>query len=179
MASSGMKKKTKGISKRKDSPLKAALMSSGTPKPSSRAKQDKEKQDFSSREQTRTKDSSQSSTHKEKKNIASSQRGQPQGKNAKGTWDDKAWESVGWSEPRRVNKEEHLMLKNALFDSNGKPKIKIIGRPKKPAEEKMNVKTLRLSPIEEKRFLNQAKKEGFPTWQSWIKTLAEERSANP
>jgi hypothetical protein len=47
--------------------------------------------------------------------------------------------------------KERQQFLDALFDEEGKPKVKIVGRPKKPAEEKMNVKNLRLSPIEERR----------------------------
>ena len=95
-------------------------------------------------------------------------------KNDAPTWNDKSWESVEWSQPRRLTAEEHQAFMNSFVEP-GKPKVKVMGRPKKPAEEKMNVKTLRLSPIEERRFLLQAKKEGYSSWQIWIKKIAEER----
>ena len=66
-----------------------------------------------------------SSLRTEEKKSASSQRGQPQLKK----------EDDIWAKGRRITKDEHVEFIK-FFDDDGKPIIKILGRPKKQPEEK-------------------------------------------
>jgi hypothetical protein len=145
----------------------------------SKSKPVKTKQDSKSLVNPKTQKSIPLSSLGAKAKKESFQHGKPLGKKEKPTkqksWEDKDWENEGWSEPRKVNTKEHLKFSKG-FDSEGQPKISPVGRPKKSEQEKMNVKSIRLSTLQEKKFLKQARKEGFATWQSWIKKIAEERS---
>jgi hypothetical protein len=169
MKSSGMRKKTSATKKKKDLPSRTASKSSKTKTQSSKNKNAKAKRDTSLQELQKT-PLSQSFSHGEKKRDVSSLRGQLRAKKEEPTWDDDNWEEEGWSKPRRVTTEEHRELKR-VFDENGIPRIRSVGRPKKPIEEKLNSKPFRISLQLELAFKLRAKENGFKSWQEWLRVL--------
>jgi hypothetical protein len=169
MKSSGMKKKTSATRKKKDSPSRTALKSSKTKTQSSKNKNAKAKRDSNSQEPQKT-PLSQSFLPGGKKQDASSPHGQPLAKKEEPTWEDDNWEEEGWSKPRRVTKDEHRELKR-VFDKNGVPRIRSVGRHKKPIEEKLNSKPFRISLQLELAFKLRAKENGFNSWQEWLRVL--------
>jgi hypothetical protein len=88
----------------------------------------------------------------------------------------KKGESTPWLAGRTVTPEERAQIQKISFRDDGTPNVRIVGRPKKAADEKQNVKTLRLSAKQEQAFMSQALKDGFHSWQTWIKKIAEERA---
>jgi hypothetical protein len=88
---------------------------------------------------------------------------------------DKSANNTSWSKPRALTPKEKEQFQKAAFDDLGRIKLREVGRPKKPIDEKLNVNTIRLSLKQVRNFSIQAKKEGYPSWQIWIKKIAEER----
>lgn len=86
------------------------------------------------------------------------------------TWEDDGWETEGWSKPRRVTPEEHAKLAKA-FDENGKPRVRVFGRPRKSPEEKQKPVPFNLSERLLEGFRQRAKAQGFTNWQEWLRTL--------
>lgn len=169
MKSTGMRKKTSATKKKKDWPSRTASKSSKTKTQSSKNKNAKAKRDTSSQDMRKTQ-LSPSFLPGEKKQDESSLHGQPRVKKEEPTWEDDNWEEKGWSKPRRVTKEEHRELKK-VFDENGTPRIRSVGRPKKPIEEKLNSKPFRISMQLELAFKLRAKENGFNSWQEWLRVL--------
>jgi hypothetical protein len=178
MGLSGTKRKTKEIKKKKASRLKNVSQSSKILKQSSKGKSEKKNKESKSLALPKKKKPLLSYSRGGKKSVESSPPGLHPGKKERSTkalsWKNKNWENEGWTNPKRVSHEEHLELTKA-FNPDGKPKVSVIGRPKKSVDEKLNVKSLRLSLTQEKKYQAQAKKEGFSSWQAWIKKIAEER----
>lgn len=177
MKPNGTKKKTDETKRKKASRSKTVSVSSKTPTASSKNKNAKAKPASSSQEKQGVK-SLRSSSRGARQAVALSQHGQPHAKNAAPTWDDEGWETKGWSKPRRITPEEHTEL-SKMFDEKGKPRIRIIGRPKKPVEEKLNSKPFRISARFEKAFKAMAVENGFKSWQEWLRVLGAKEAGLP
>jgi len=171
MTQSGTRKKTAETSKKKASRSKTASKSSTTRTELLKSKSATAR--FASSSPVKPKKtSSQSSSLGEEKPVASSRRGQLPAKSAEPTWDDEGWEIQGWSKPRRITAQEHAELKK-VFDENGKPRIRALGRPKKALDEKANPSGIRLSLKQRRAFDEEAKRNGFRSWQTWLKDLGD------
>ena len=57
------------------------------------------------------------------------------------------------------------------FDEEGKPRIRVFGRPKKAPEEKQKPVPFNLSDRFFEAFQARAKEQGFKSWQEWLRTL--------
>lgn len=67
---------------------------------------------------------------------------------------------------RRVSKERHSALKEAVANH--------IGRPKKDPNEKENIVSIRFSKTFLEKLKRKAKEEGFSKWQTYAKHVLEE-----
>ncbi len=171
MKSSGTKTKTAETNKKKASRSRTASTSSATRPASSLSKSAKVRSDSNSPAKHR-KASSQSSSRGEEKSVASSRRGLLRAKSAEPTWDDEGWETEGWSKPRKITADEHAELRK-VFDESGKPRTRVLGRPQKAPDEKANPSGIRLSPKQRRAFDEEARRNGFRSWQTWLKDLGD------
>lgn len=169
MSSNGTKKKTNGTKGKKASRSKTVSAPSATRKAPSATKSARAKSASNSQVDRET-SSLQSSSPGVGKAVESYRRGQPRAENADPTWDDDGWENEGWSEPRKLTAEEHAKLRKA-FDHNGEIRVRVIGRPRKPPEDKLNSKPFRISKRFEDAFKAMALENGFRSWQEWLRTL--------
>lgn len=165
MSSNGTTKKTSETKRKKVLvSKKRKAPSSKKALPSSKGKPTKVKS-ASKSPPLMTKDvSSRSSTHSEPKSSASSRRGQPQ---------DKSESSSQWSHPEPMPEEHRRILLNAL-ESDGTVRTRIMGRPRKEPDEKENPYGLRLSLKQRRAYDLEAKRNGFRSWQTWLKKLGNE-----
>ena len=122
--------------------------------------------------ETKKKKASRSKTASTSSKTPAASSSQPPDKNAEPTWEDEGWETEGWSKPRRINAKEHAELRKC-FDENGKPRIRVLGRPKKAPDEKANPSGIRLSLKQRRAFDAEAKRNGFQSWQTWLKDLGD------
>ena len=171
MTQSGTRKKTAETSKKKASRSKIASTSSTTRTALLVSKSAKAKSASSSPVKPQ-KNSLLSSSLGEEKPVASSRHGPPRAKSVEPTRDDEGWETQGWSKPRRITAQEHDELKK-VFDENGNPRIRVLGRPKKALDEKANPSGIRLSLKQRRAFDEEAKRNGFRSWQTWLKDLGD------
>ena len=169
MTSNGTKRKTSETKEKKALRSKPASTSLATRKASLPPKNAKGKSASSSPAKHKAA-SSRSSSLGAGKPAASSRPGQRRAKNEEPTWDDDGWETEGWSEPRRITPKEHAKIRNAL-DENGKPRVRVMGRPRKASDDLLHSKPFRISKRFEEAFRRMATENGFKSWQEWLRTV--------
>ena len=68
--------------------------------------------------------------------------------------------------------DEHRRILLQAANKDGSIRTKVRGRPKKAADEKENPYGLRLSLKQRRAYSEEAKRNGFKSWQTWLKELA-------
>ena len=68
--------------------------------------------------------------------------------------------------------EEHRRILLQAVNRDGTIRTKVMGRPKKAPDEKENPYGLRLSLKQRRAYGEEAKRNGFRSWQTWLKELA-------
>jgi hypothetical protein len=69
--------------------------------------------------------------------------------------------------------DEHRRLLLQARNNDGTIRTRVLGRPKKPADEKENPYGIRLSLKQRHAFNEEANRNGFRSWQTWLKDLGE------
>jgi hypothetical protein len=84
---------------------------------------------------------------------------------------DKKGATTKWLKTSKMTKDEREKLIQGMRDEDGNIKVRVVGRPKKPTDEKQNQVPFRLSANLRRAFVARAKSQGFKTWQEWLRAV--------